>query len=103
MSEDLTISEIIKDNDLRIVGIVQDLVKWDKNYLRPVMAVGSEWLKAVVVNNVEEMIRVAEFAKVRKLPRVKIIPLDIIQLSEKVVLYEENTAIIGNLSTFAHS
>ena len=49
------------------------------------------------------MIRVAEFAKVRKLPRVKIIPLDIIQLSEKVVLYEENTAIIGNLSTFVHS
>ena len=103
MSEDLTISEIIKDNDLRIVGIVQDLVKWDKNYLRPVMAVGSEWLKAVVVNNVEDMIKVAEFAKVRKLPRVKIIPLDIIQLSEKVVLYEENTAIIGNLSTFVHS
>ena len=103
MSEDLTISEIIKDNDLHIVGIVQDLVKWDKNYIRPVMAVGSEWLKAVVVNNVEDMIKVAEFAKVRKLPRVKIIPLDIIQLSEKVVLYEENTAIIGNLSTFVHS
>jgi len=103
MSEDLTNSEIIKDNDLRIVGIVHDLVKWDKNYLRPVMAVGSEWLKAVVVNNVEDMIKVAEFAKVRKLPRVKIIPLDIIQLSEKVVLYEENTAIIGNLSTFVHS
>ena len=103
MSEDLTISEIIKDNDLRIVGIVQDLVKWDKNYIRPVMAVGSEWLKAVVVNNVEDMIKVAEFAKVRKLPRVKIIPLDIIQLSEKVVLYDENPAIIGNLSTFVHS
>ena len=103
MSEDLTISEIIKDNDLRIVGIVQDLVKWDNNYIRPVMAVGSEWLKAVVVNNVEDMIKVAEFAKVRKLPRVKIIPLDIIQLSEKVVLYEENPAIIGNLSTFVHS
>jgi chromosome segregation protein len=103
MSEDLTISEIIKDNDLRIVGIVQDLVKWDKNYLRPVMAVGSEWLKAVVVNNVEDMIKVAEFAKGRKLPRVKIIPLDIIQLSEKVVLHEANIAIIGNLSTFVHS
>ncbi len=103
ISEDLTISEIIKDNDLRIVGIVQDLVKWDNNYIRPVMAVGSEWLKAVVVNNVEDMIKVAEFAKVRKLPRVKIIPLDIIQLSEKVVLYDENPAIIGNLSTFVHS
>ena len=103
MSEDLTISEIIKEKELPIVGIVHDLVTWDKNYHRPVMAVGSEWLKAIVVNNVEDMIKIAEFAKVKKLPRVKIIPLDIIQLSEQVVLYEQNISIIGNLSTFIKS
>ena len=103
MSEDLTISEIIKEKELPIVGIVHDLVKWDNNYHRPVMAVGSEWLKAIVVNNVEDMIKIAEFAKVKKLPRVKIIPLDIIQLSEQVVLYEHNISIIGNLSTFIKS
>ena len=103
MSEDLTISEIIKEKELPIVGIVHDLVKWDKNYHRAVMAVGSEWLKAIVVNNVEDMIKIAEFAKVKKLPRVKIIPLDIIQLSEQVVLYEQNISIIGNLSTFVKS
>ncbi|MGZ5501517.1 MAG: AAA family ATPase, partial [Nitrososphaeraceae archaeon] len=93
MSEDLTISEIINEKELPIVGIVHDLVKWDKNYHRPVMAVGFEWLKAIVVNNVEDMIKIAEFAKVKKLPRVKIIPLDIIQLSEQVVIYEQNISI----------
>ena len=103
LSEDLTISELNKEKELHIVGIVHDLVKWDKNYLRPIMAVGSEWLKAIVVNNVEDMVKIAQFAKVKKLPRVKIIPLDIIQLSEKVVVYEENMSFIGNLSNFIES
>jgi len=103
MSEDLTISEINREPELHIIGIVHDLVKWDKNYLRAIMAVGSEWLKAIVVNNVEEMVKIAQFAKVKKLPRVKIIPLDIIQLSEKVVVYEENMSYIGNLSNFVES
>src|SRR5829696_3047165 len=103
MSEDLTISEINRETELHIIGIVHDLVKWDKNYLRAIMAVGSEWLKAIVVNNVEEMVKIAQFAKVKKLPRVKIIPLDIIQLSEKVVVYEENMSYIGNLSNFVES
>jgi chromosome segregation protein len=103
MSEDLTISEINKEKDLHIVGIVHELVKWDKNYLRPIMAVGSEWLKAIVVNNVEDMVKIAEFAKVKNLPRIKIIPLDIIQLSEKVVVYEKDISFIGNLSNFMES
>ncbi|HEX2408659.1 MAG TPA: hypothetical protein VHJ38_15765, partial [Nitrososphaeraceae archaeon] len=103
MAEDLTISEISKEKELHVVGIVHDLVKWDKNYLRPIMAVGSEWLKAIVVNNVEDMVKIAEFAKVNNLPRVKIIPLDIIQLSEKVEVYEEDISFIGNLANFIDS
>jgi chromosome segregation protein len=103
MSEDLTISAINSETELHIEGIVHDLIKWDNNYLRAIMAVGSEWLKAIVVNNVEEMVKIAQFAKVKKLPRVKIIPLDIIQLSEKVDVYEENTSFIGNLSNFVES
>ncbi|MGH9980052.1 MAG: AAA family ATPase [Nitrososphaeraceae archaeon] len=103
MAEDLTISEISNEKELHVVGIVHDLVKWDKNYLRPIMAVGSEWLKAIVVNNVEDMVKIAEFAKVNNLPRVKIIPLDIIQLSEKVEVYEEDISFIGNLANFIDS
>src|SRR5918995_1266789 len=67
LSEDLTISEINKEKELHIVGIVHDLVKWDKNYLRPIMAVGSEWLKAIVVNNVEDMVKIAQFANMKKI------------------------------------
>jgi chromosome segregation protein len=103
MSEDLTISAINSETELHMEGIVHDLIKWDNNYLRAIMAVGSEWLKAIVVNNVEEMVKIAQFAKVKKLPRVKIIPLDIIQLSEKVDVYEENMSFIGNLSNFVES
>ena len=106
MFEDLTISEIIKNNQLPIVGIVHDLMKWDKNYHRPVMAVGGDWMKAIVVDNVEDMIEIAEFAKVKKLPRVKIIPLDVIQLvADKVVeeVDNGNISIIGNLTNFVMS
>jgi chromosome segregation protein len=118
--EDLTISEIIKNNQFPIVGITQDLIKWDKNYNRPVMAVGAEWMKAIVTDNVENMIEIAEFVKSKKLPRVKIIPLDVLQLVEKedegegegekddneenkkVIkeIEQENISIIGNLSNF---
>ncbi|HJU58563.1 MAG TPA: chromosome segregation SMC family protein [Nitrososphaeraceae archaeon] len=110
MYEDLTISEIIKNNNQlpTIVGVVLDLIKWDKNYHRPVMAVGAEWMKAIVVNNVQDMIQIAEFAKLKKLPRLKIIPLDIIELviaADKVAedIANENISIIGNLSNFVMS
>jgi chromosome segregation protein len=117
MYEDLTISEIIKNNNHHqlptIVGIVHDLIKWDKNYHRPVMAVGAEWMKAIVVNNVQDMIQIAEFAKLKKLPRVKIIPLDVIELvvaaeaaADKVAaedITDENISVIGNLSNFVIS
>ncbi|HSF00360.1 MAG TPA: chromosome segregation SMC family protein [Nitrososphaeraceae archaeon] len=112
MYEDLTISEIIKNNNNQlpttIVGIVHDLIKWDKNYHRAVMAVGAEWMKAIVVNNVQDMIQIAEFAKMKKLPRVKIIPLDVIELAVAATVVaeditNENISVIGNLSNFVIS
>ncbi len=112
MYEDLTISEIVKNNNQlpAVVGIVHDLIKWDKNYHRPVMAVGAEWMKAIVVNNVQDMIQIAEFAKLKKLPRVKIIPLDVIESVivtsiDKVAkdIINENISVIGSLSNFVMS
>jgi chromosome segregation protein len=107
MYEDLTISKIYKNNQLHVVGTVHDLIKWDKNYHRSVIAVGAEWMKAIVVNNVEDMIEIAEFAKLNKLPRVKIIPLDIIQfVAENKSLEDsdsEDISVIGNLSNFVIS
>lgn len=103
MAEDFTISEILKNKNLDTIGIVHDLIKWDKNYHRSVIATASEWMKAIVVRDVGSMIKIAEFAKSKKLPRVKIIPLDLIKSSDKVILKEDNIGIIGHLSNFVSS
>jgi chromosome segregation protein len=103
MAEDFTISEILKNKNLDTIGIVHDLIKWDKNYHRSVIATASEWMKAIVVRDAGSMIKIAEFAKSKKLPRVKIIPLDLIKSSDKVILKEDNIGIIGHLSNFVTS
>ncbi|MDR4510430.1 MAG: chromosome segregation protein SMC [Nitrososphaeraceae archaeon] len=103
MPEDLTISEILKNSELEIIGVVHDLIKWDKDYHRCVVSIAKDWMKAIVVKNVENMIKVAEFAKYKKLPRVRIIPLDLIHYSQIGLPKEENIGIIGNLSNFVSS
>ena len=35
-------------------------------------------MKAFIVKNVKSMISIAEYAKIKKLPRLKIIPLDLL-------------------------
>ncbi|MFB5598892.1 MAG: chromosome segregation SMC family protein [Nitrososphaeraceae archaeon] len=103
MSEDFSISEISKNEDFDIIGVVHDLIKWDRKYHRSVIAIAKEWMKAIVVKDVENMIKIAEFAKSKKLPRIRIIPLDLIERSAMTLLEKENVAIIGNLSNFVTS
>lgn len=103
MPEDLTISEILKNNELEFIGVVHDLIRWDKNYHRCIVAIAKEWMKAVVVKNVEDMLKIAEFAKYKKLPRIRIIPLDLIHYTQIDLLKEENVGTIGNLSNFVTS
>jgi chromosome segregation protein len=79
MNEDFAIAELGKEKErFGIKGIVHDLLKWDKNYERPVLAAGSEWMKAFVVEDVKSMIAIAAYAKEKKLPRLRVIPLDIV-------------------------
>ena len=79
MKEDIALSELMKDPEkFGIRGLVYDVLRWDKNYERSILASGSEWMKAIVVDDVKSMISVAEYAKVKKLPHLKIIPLDIV-------------------------
>src|SRR5215216_191876 len=79
MNEDLAIAELMKEKDrFSICGLVHDLIRWDKSYERPVLAAGSEWMKAFVVNNIQSMIMIAAYAKEQKLPRLRIIPLDVV-------------------------
>jgi chromosome segregation protein len=106
MNEDFAIAELMKDKDkFGIKGLVHDLIGWDKNYERPVLAAGSEFMKAFVVDNIQSMITIATFAKERKLPRLRIIPLDMINRytpTDDIVPYDD-VNIIGKLSDFVNS
>ncbi|MFL6502807.1 MAG: AAA family ATPase, partial [Nitrososphaera sp.] len=105
MNEDVAIAELMKEKDkFNIHGLVYDLLRWDKYYDRAVLAAGSEWMKAFVVNDVKSMLMVATYAKEQKLPRLRLIPLDIIShFREKQHMPDDQTSIIGRLSNFIQS
>src|ERR671918_2133660 len=105
MSEDLAIAELIKEKDrFGICGLVHDLIRWDKSYERPVLAAGSEWMKAFLVNNITSMIMMAAYAKEKKIPRLRIIPLDVIsRFKDKQDMPHDEVNIIGRLSDFVQS
>src|SRR5918998_6978663 len=87
-----------------ICGLVHDLIRWDKSYERPVLAAGSEWMKAFVVNDIKSMIMIAVYAKEQKLPRLRIIPLDIVsRFKEKPDTPRDEVNVIARLSDFVHS
>ena len=71
--------------ELGILGLVYELLSWDKKYERAIMASGSEWIKAIVVKDFETMVALAEHVREQKLPKVKIIPLDALSTVGKAV------------------
>ena len=105
MNEDFAIAELMKEKErLGITGLVHDLIKWDKNYERPVLAAGSEWMKAFVVDDIKSMILIAAYAKERRLPRLRIIPLDIVsRYKARTDMPHDDVNVIGNLSDFVYS
>lgn len=104
-NEDFAIAELMKGSEkFGIKGLVHHMMTWDKKYEKSIFAAGSEWMKAFVVDNVKSMISIAEYAKTKKLPRLKIIPLDIIKCVKYYKIpYEEDVSIIGNLADFVYS
>jgi chromosome segregation protein len=105
MNEDLAIAELMKEKDsFSICGLVHDLIRWNHSYERPVLAAGSEWMKAFVVNNITSMIMIAAYAKEKKLPRLRIIPLDVVSgFKKKQDIPLDETNVIGRLSDFVQS
>ena len=105
MNEDLAIAELMKERDrFSILGLVHDLIRWNHSYERPVLAAGSEWMKAFVVNNITSMIMIAAYAKEKKLPRLRIIPLDVVSgFKKKQEMPPDETNVIGRLSDFVQS
>lgn len=79
MHEDYTIAKLKEDSEkLGIRGLAYELISWNKEYERPILAVSSDWIKSFVVDDFTTLLTVAEFARSKNLPKLKIIPLDAI-------------------------
>jgi len=102
MHEDYTVAKLKDDaQELGIDGLVYEMISWDKKYERSVLAVSSDWIKALVVKDFATLLEIAEVARNKKLPKLKIIPLDTIP-KFKLTLPKE-PGVIGVLSNFVKS
>ncbi len=99
MHEDYTVAKLKEDADkLGIEGLVYEMISWDKKYERSVLAVSSDWIKAIVVKDFATLLGIAEVARSRKLPKLKIIPLDAIP--KFTLSLPKESGVIGILSNY---
>jgi len=99
MHEDYSIAKLKEDSKrLGIRGLVYELLSWDKQYERAILASSSDWLKALVVNDFATLLGISEFAQQKKLPKIRIIPLDAVSNSKTSVPQENG--VLGILSDF---
>jgi chromosome segregation protein len=99
MHEDYSIAKLKEDSKrLGIRGLVYELLSWDKQYERAILAVASDWLKALVVNDFATLLGITEFAQEKKLPKIRIIPIDAVSDSKIPVPKEQG--VHGVLSDF---
>jgi chromosome segregation protein len=106
MNEDFAIAEMTKsESSSAIRGLICDLISWEKRYEKPVLAAGADLMKAFVVDDVVSMLSILEYAKKKKLPRLKIVSIDILnhlqKISKRNILEnnENNSNIIGTLDS----
>ena len=99
MHEDYTISQLKNDaKKLGIEGLVYEMLSWNKQYERAVLAVSSDWIKAMVVPDFETLVSLAQVARDKKLPKLKIIPLNAIpEFSMKM---PNTSGLLGVLSNY---
>ena len=77
MHEDYTVARIQEDaSRLGVEGLAYQKISWDPRYERAVLAAGSDWFKAVLVRDMSTMLGLAEAARQRGLPRLRIIPME---------------------------
>ena len=99
MHEDYSISKLKHSTqDFGIEGLAYEILSWDKEYERAALAVCSNWIKAVVVKDFESLISLAEFVTDKKLPKLKIIPLESIP-QVKIECPKQN-GVLGILSDY---
>jgi len=79
MHEDYTISQLKGDaKKLGIMGFVYEVLSWNKQYERAVLAACADWIKAAIVPDFETLVSLAQVARNKRLPKLKIIPLNAI-------------------------
>jgi len=79
MHEDYSTAKLQENaKELGILGLVYELVSWDKEHERAILAASSDWLKATVVKDFTILVTLAEYVRYKKLPKLKIIPLEAI-------------------------
>jgi len=99
MHEDYTVAKLKEDADkLGIEGLVYEMISWDKRHERPILAVSSDWIKAVVVKDFATLLGIAEVARGKNLPKLRIIPLDAIPKFKLTVPKE--SGVMGVLSDY---
>ncbi len=99
MHEDYTVAKLKEDaEELGIVGLVYEMISWEKQYERSVLAVSSDWIKAIVVKDFATLFEIAEVARSKNLPKLKIIPLEAIPNFELDL--PKHPGVVGVLSDY---
>jgi len=99
MHEDYTISQLKGDaKKLGILGFVYEVLSWNKQYERAVLATCADWIKATIVPDFETLVSLAQVARNRRLPKLKIIPLKAIP--EFRMKMPKTSGLLGVLSDY---
>ncbi len=99
MHEDYTIASLKEHGPkLGIEGLAYELISWDKEYERAVLAAASDWIKSFVVKDFASLLSLAQVAREKKLPKMKIIPLEAIPKFR--LSLPSDSGIVGTLSDF---
>ncbi len=102
MHEDYSIAQLHEDGQrLGIDGLVYKMISWDKKYERAVLAAGADWIKAFVVQDFATLLGLAEVAREKRLPKLKIIPMEAIPDFEMSL--PGGGGVLGVLSDFVRS
>ena len=99
MHDDYTISQLKGDaKKLGILGFVYEILSWNKQHERAVLATCADWIKAAIVPDFETLVSLAQVARNRRLPKLKIIPLNAIP--EFRMKMPKTSGLLGVLSDY---
>jgi len=102
MHEDYSIAQLQDDGEkLGIDGLVYKMISWDQEYERAALAAGADWIKAFVVRDFATLLSLAEVAREKQLPKLKIIPMEAIP--DFRMSLPRDRGVLGTLSDFVRS